>query len=110
MWFYQCFNNFVFVIIPARLLLSVELVTGSSLIFLSVIICADLARSSVDLTVIIGFFITSLTIIVCSIAAEICQDRFNPYIIPSRFVVKGWKDKTSENFKFALKFPKIMTY
>ena len=70
MWFYQCFNNFVFVIIPARLLLSVELVTGSSLIFLSVIICADLARSSVDLTVIIGFFITSLTIIVCSIAAK----------------------------------------
>ena len=70
MRFYQCFNNFVFVIIPARLLLSVELVTGSSLIFLSGISCAALARSSVDLTVIIGFFIKSLTIIACPIAAK----------------------------------------
>ena len=32
------------------------------------------------------------------------------YNIPSRFVVKGWKDKTSDDFKFALKFPKIITY
>ncbi len=70
MLFYQCFNNFVFVIIPARLLLSVELVTGIPLIFLSVIIFAPLERSSVDLTVIIGFFITSLTIIACPIAAK----------------------------------------
>ena len=32
------------------------------------------------------------------------------YNIPSRFVVKGWKDKTSDDFKFALKFPKIITH
>lgn len=32
------------------------------------------------------------------------------YNIPSRFVVKGWKDKTPDNFKFALKFPKIITH
>ena len=32
------------------------------------------------------------------------------YSIPSRFVVKGWKDKTPDDFKFALKFPKIITH
>ncbi len=32
------------------------------------------------------------------------------YNIPSRFVVKGWKDKTPDDFKFALKFPKIITH
>lgn len=32
------------------------------------------------------------------------------YNIPSRFVVKGWKDKTPDNFKFTLKFPKIVTH
>ncbi len=31
------------------------------------------------------------------------------YNIPSRFVVKGWKDKTPDDFKFALKFPKTIT-
>ncbi len=32
------------------------------------------------------------------------------YNIPSRFIVKGWKDKTPDDFKFALKFPKIITH
>ena len=32
------------------------------------------------------------------------------YNIPSRFVVKGGKDKTPDDFKFALKFPKIITH
>src|SRR6478672_12531194 len=32
------------------------------------------------------------------------------YNIPSRYVVKGWKDKTPDDFKFALKFPKIITH
>ena len=32
------------------------------------------------------------------------------YSIPARFVVKGWKDKTPDDFKFALKFPKIITH
>ena len=32
------------------------------------------------------------------------------YNIPSRLIVKGWKDKTPDDFKFALKFPKIMTH
>ena len=32
------------------------------------------------------------------------------YNIPSRFVVKGWKDKTPGDFKFALKFPKAITH
>jgi len=32
------------------------------------------------------------------------------YNIPSRFVVKGWKDKTPDDFKFALKFPKVITH
>ena len=32
------------------------------------------------------------------------------YNIPSRFVVKGWKDKTPDDFKFALKFPKAITH
>ena len=32
------------------------------------------------------------------------------YNIPSRFVVRGWKDKTPDDFKFALKFPKIITH
>jgi uncharacterized protein YecE (DUF72 family) len=32
------------------------------------------------------------------------------YNIPSRFIVKGWKNKTPEDFKFALKFPKIITH
>ena len=32
------------------------------------------------------------------------------YNIPSRFVVKGRKDKTQDDFKFALKFPKIITH
>src|SRR4051812_37634592 len=32
------------------------------------------------------------------------------YNIPSRFVVKGWKDKTPDDFKFVLKFPKIITH
>ena len=32
------------------------------------------------------------------------------YNIPSRFVVKSWKDKTPDDFKFALKFPKIITH
>jgi len=32
------------------------------------------------------------------------------YNIPSRFVVKGWKDKTPDEFKFVLKFPKIITH
>jgi uncharacterized protein YecE (DUF72 family) len=32
------------------------------------------------------------------------------YKIPSRFIVRGWKDKTTDDFKFALKFPKIITH
>jgi uncharacterized protein YecE (DUF72 family) len=32
------------------------------------------------------------------------------YNIPSRFVVKGWNDKTPDDFKFALKFPKVITH
>jgi uncharacterized protein YecE (DUF72 family) len=32
------------------------------------------------------------------------------YNIPSRFVVKGWKDKTPDDFKFSFKFPKIITH
>jgi uncharacterized protein YecE (DUF72 family) len=32
------------------------------------------------------------------------------YKIPSRFVVKEWKYKTPDDFKFALKFPKIITH
>ncbi len=32
------------------------------------------------------------------------------YNIPSRFAVKGWKDKTPDDFKFAIKFPKIITH
>ena len=31
-------------------------------------------------------------------------------VFQSRFVVKGWKDKTPDDFKFALKFPKIITH
>jgi uncharacterized protein YecE (DUF72 family) len=30
--------------------------------------------------------------------------------IPSRFIVKGWKDKTPRDFKFVLKFPKIISH
>ncbi|MDQ6723687.1 MAG: DUF72 domain-containing protein [Thermoproteota archaeon] len=32
------------------------------------------------------------------------------YNIPSKFVVQGWKEKTPDDFKFALKFPKIITH
>jgi uncharacterized protein YecE (DUF72 family) len=32
------------------------------------------------------------------------------YHTPSRYTVRGWKDKTSEDFKFSLKFPKIITH
>ena len=32
------------------------------------------------------------------------------YHIPSRFSVRGWKDKTPEDFKFSLKFPKVITH
>jgi uncharacterized protein YecE (DUF72 family) len=32
------------------------------------------------------------------------------YHIPSRFTVRGWKDKTPEDFKFSLKFPKVITH
>ncbi|MBA3286337.1 MAG: DUF72 domain-containing protein [Nitrosopumilus sp.] len=32
------------------------------------------------------------------------------YSIPSRFVVKGWKDKTPDDFRFTLKFPKEITH
>lgn len=32
------------------------------------------------------------------------------YNIPSRFVVRAWKDKTPFDFKFTLKFPKIITH
>jgi len=32
------------------------------------------------------------------------------YHIPSRFVVRGWKDKTPSDFKFTLKFPKAITH
>ncbi len=28
----------------------------------------------------------------------------------SRYTVRGWKDKTPEDFKFSLKFPKIITH
>ncbi len=32
------------------------------------------------------------------------------YNIPSRFAVRAWKDKTPSDFKFTLKFPKIITH
>ncbi len=32
------------------------------------------------------------------------------YNIPSRLVVRGWKERTPEDFKFTLKFPKIITH
>ena len=32
------------------------------------------------------------------------------YHIPSKSTVRGWKDKTPEDFKFSLKFPKIITH
>ena len=32
------------------------------------------------------------------------------YHIPSRSTVRGWKDKTPADFKFSLKFPKIITH
>ena len=32
------------------------------------------------------------------------------YNIPSRFAVRAWKDKTPFDFKFTLKFPKIITH
>lgn len=32
------------------------------------------------------------------------------YRIPSRATVRGWKDKTPSDFKFALKFPKVITH
>ena len=32
------------------------------------------------------------------------------YRIPSRSSVRGWKDKTPEDFKFSLKFPKVITH
>jgi uncharacterized protein YecE (DUF72 family) len=32
------------------------------------------------------------------------------YHIPSRSTVRGWKDKTPDDFRFALKFPKVITH
>ncbi len=32
------------------------------------------------------------------------------YHIPSRSTVRGWKDKTPKDFKFSLKFPKVITH
>src|SRR6185312_13969237 len=32
------------------------------------------------------------------------------YNIPSRFIVRGWKEKTPDDFKFILKFPKKITH
>jgi uncharacterized protein YecE (DUF72 family) len=32
------------------------------------------------------------------------------YSIPSRFIVRGWKEKTPDDFKFSLKFPKKITH
>jgi len=32
------------------------------------------------------------------------------YHIPSRSIVRGWKDKTPADFRFSLKFPKIITH
>lgn len=32
------------------------------------------------------------------------------YQIPSRFMTRAWKDKTPEDFKFTLKFPKVITH
>lgn len=32
------------------------------------------------------------------------------YHIPSRSTVRGWKEKTPEDFRFSLKFPKIITH
>jgi uncharacterized protein YecE (DUF72 family) len=32
------------------------------------------------------------------------------YHIPSRSTVRGWKDKTAEDFRFSLKFPKVITH
>ena len=32
------------------------------------------------------------------------------YHIPSRSIVRGWKEKTSEDFRFSLKFPEIITH
>ncbi|WP_172602022.1 DUF72 domain-containing protein [Candidatus Nitrosocosmicus franklandus] len=32
------------------------------------------------------------------------------YHIPSRSIVRGWKDKTPDDFRFSLKFPKVITH
>ena len=32
------------------------------------------------------------------------------YHIPSRSTVRGWKDKTPDDFRFSLKFPKVITH
>ena len=32
------------------------------------------------------------------------------YKIPSKFMVNNWNKRTSENFKFAVKFPKVITH
>jgi uncharacterized protein YecE (DUF72 family) len=32
------------------------------------------------------------------------------YRMPSKFMVKGWAEKTPDNFRFAAKFPKIITH
>ncbi|VFJ15177.1 DUF72 domain-containing protein [Candidatus Nitrosocosmicus franklandus] len=32
------------------------------------------------------------------------------YHIPSRTTVRGWKDKTPDDFRFSLKFPKVITH
>jgi len=32
------------------------------------------------------------------------------YHIPSRSTVRGWKDKTPDDFKFSFKFPKVVTH
>jgi uncharacterized protein YecE (DUF72 family) len=32
------------------------------------------------------------------------------YRIPSKFMVNNWDKRTQDNFKFAVKFPKVITH
>jgi uncharacterized protein YecE (DUF72 family) len=32
------------------------------------------------------------------------------YRIPSKFMVNNWDKRTQDNFKFAMKFPKVITH
>ena len=48
-----------------------------------------------------GFYITNPD-------GTVYQNRF--YRIPSEFMVKNWYNRTPENFRFTVKFPKVITH